>query len=272
MLPSIFDYLDYRTWLRDTFAAQKRVDRTFGYRKVAPALGLKSPGHITWILQGKRNLTHKSAECLCEVFHLGPSELQWLELLVAHNDCHEPLERIRLFRRIANGLHGKRRILAQSQVAYWSHWLNPVVRELAAIAPELTVDPEALGKRVVPAVSRKEAEQALQMLELIGLLEKQGDGTLVRKDKVLSAGEDWNVEAVRLFQSSLLSLAQQALFEIPKEERDISTVTFSVSKKTLAAIRKRASEFRQEVITLARTDHDPECVYHLALQLFPAST
>jgi len=271
MLPSIFDFLDYRTWLRDAFAAQKRTDRTFGYRKIAPALGLKSPGHITWILQGKRNLTSKSAQSLCDVFHMGPSELQWLELLIAHNDCHEPLERLRLFKRIAGGLHGKRRILEQAQAAYWSHWQFPVIRELAAIAPELTLDPDALGKRVWPAISRKEAEQALHTLEHIGLLARQPNGTLARKDKVLSAGDDWTAEAVRSFQASLLVLAQQALAEIPKENRDISTVTFSVSKKTLAAIQKRAREFRQEVIALARTDREPEGVYHLALQLFPAS-
>ncbi len=71
------------------------------------------------------------------------------------------------------------------------------------------------------------------------------------------------------FQREFLQRAHEALDAIPKEERDFSTLTFSLSRNLLPVVRERIAEMRKELVLMANVDPDADCVYHLNVQLFP---
>ena len=56
-MASIFDYTDYRKFLRDRFVETKAKEPTFTYRNLALRAGFKSAGFFTQVLQGKTNLS-----------------------------------------------------------------------------------------------------------------------------------------------------------------------------------------------------------------------
>jgi len=129
----------------------------------------------------------------------------------------------------------------------------------------------AIAQRLHPIVTEAEVSDSLDLLLGLGMIEAASDGRLVRKESILSTGENWTLEAIRSFQGQILELSIQALKTIPREEREISTVTFSVSKERFQRIRTRIQEMRSEILALVRTDPEPDEVYHLAVGLFPAT-
>ena len=58
----VFDYLDYRAFLRDFYADMKRTGRGFAFRSFSRRARLVSPNHLKRVMDGDRNLTHEMAE------------------------------------------------------------------------------------------------------------------------------------------------------------------------------------------------------------------
>ena len=69
----------------------------------------------------------------------------------------------------------------------------------------------------------------------------------------------------------MLELAKHGLEEIPREDRDISSITMSMSRERFEQVRLMMQEFREQLIALARTDPHPQRVYQVGLQVFPLS-
>ena len=66
----IYEYLDYRKYLKDIYADHKEKHSFFSYRYITGQLGLKSTAYFTWILQGKRNLSQSLILKFISIFKL----------------------------------------------------------------------------------------------------------------------------------------------------------------------------------------------------------
>ncbi|HNY32555.1 MAG TPA: TIGR02147 family protein [Fibrobacteria bacterium] len=269
--PDIHDYLEYRSYLKAAFAAEKESGSIAGQRDVATFLGLKSSGHISWILQGKRDLMPRLVPRLAQLLGLDATQTEYLALLVEHNDTDNPDDRRRALAAISRCQANRKARLKPGKVAYLSSWKHATVRELLAMGDFRRQDAARLAAHLVPPCSTEEVDRSLELLEELDLVETAPDGTLRRTETVVTAGADCSQDAVRGFQESILDLSRQALRTIPREARHISTITFSASPERFQKIRSRIQEMRQEILTLIRTDPDPSVVYHLSIQAFPAS-
>lgn len=267
---SIFDYLNYRDFLRDAFAQLKEVDSSYNYRKIASELGMRSIGHITWIIQGKRNLTLRKADRFSQLLGLNKKEDSYLKLLVLYTNSKKHSEKRDLFEKIVTAQRSEKRIVTKEQIEYWSKWYYSAMRELVAIH-RITDDFKEAARLLVPKISPAEAEKALKLLEKLNFIARDEQGYYKRLDKVISMNAEWGTLVVKQHQMDMLDLAKLGLEKIPREERDISSVTMSLSQERFEQVRKMFQDFRQQLITLARTDPDPERVYQVGLQVFPLS-
>ena len=77
--------------------------------------------------------------------------------------------------------------------------------------------------------------------------------------------------AIRKYQKETIELGGAAIDGISKEERDISTVTLSLSRATFDAVRERIKTMRHELLEIARNDQELEAVYQINFQVFPLS-
>src|SRR5262245_66266917 len=80
--PSIYCYLDYRAFLRDWFAAKQAADPRFSKRRFARLAGRSSPGLLTEVMEGKRQLTPPMIDVFARALDLGRSETEFFEALV----------------------------------------------------------------------------------------------------------------------------------------------------------------------------------------------
>ena len=267
---NVFNYLDYRPDLRDAFTSLKQVDPTFTYRSIASKLGFASIGHITWILQGKRTITEKNVAGFSSLLKLNKKEDSYFRLLVLYTNSRRHTEKRELFGKLVAAQKNEQRVVSKEEVEYWDRWYYSAMREVVAIH-KVSDDYKAAAKLLVPRITPAEAQKALMLLEQLNYIERDDQGFYKRVNKVLSVNPEFGTLAVRQHQMDMLDLARQGLETIPKEERDISSVTMSMSMERFEQVRTMIHEFRQQLLTLARTDPNPQRVFQVGLQIFPLS-
>jgi uncharacterized protein (TIGR02147 family) len=74
-----------------------------------------------------------------------------------------------------------------------------------------------------------------------------------------------------VYHHAMLDLAKRALDDLPREERDISSLTLCVAEASLPRLKQRIRDFRRELLQLAEDDPAPERVVQLNFQMFPLS-
>jgi uncharacterized protein (TIGR02147 family) len=161
-------------------------------------------------------------------------------------------------------------VLRRNQYTYFSQWYHPVVRELVT-QQDFRSDYARLARSVNPAITIRQARASVQLLLALGLVQKDGKGRLRQSDTAITTGEQYTSLAVRRFQKTAAGLAAEALERVPKEARDISTLTAGVSAAGFARMREEMARCRRRLAQIASEDNPADRVYQLNMQLFPVS-
>lgn len=157
---SIWDFADYRTYLKQAFAAAKAQGTPVSNRWLARQLGLKSFSFITMMLQGKRNLTRANREKLARLLGLSGEEGDYFAALVEFNQARTADDRDRALRSLSllqrPGLRRMitGRVLALSPAGYVR--LCGLIQELCGKAEAVSVEEQgdtpcySLGVQLFP--------------------------------------------------------------------------------------------------------------------------
>ena len=272
--PSIFDYLDYRKFLVEVLAFLKGENPAFSMRALAGKIQC-NPGFFNRILKGERNIMPAHIVELGKVLKLSKKELRFFELLAAYNHAKRQSERDHNFEQLLQLKKTQVKLIAADQYKLYSHWYYLVVREMLAVVPQYaTLEEYArhIARSLEPQVSYGEIRDAIDHLLHLGVISRAGDGSLLPADKFTASGTQVPQVIVNRFLLEFADLARRSVDGIPKHERRLSTLTFSVSKDGFGKISDRIDEFRQELLSMVAHDPEPlDRVYHLNLQLFPVS-
>lgn len=84
--PDLFNYLDYRHFLRDWLAAAKK-HYGFSYRVFSRRAGLKSPSLYKMVMDGERDLIEGSLHKFLEGLSLSAKEKEYFATLVLYNQA-----------------------------------------------------------------------------------------------------------------------------------------------------------------------------------------
>ena len=122
---------------------------------------------------------------------------------------------------------------------------------------------------LVPTISVAEARTALSTLLDLGLLVKDNDGQVRQPDELVTTGTGPLGLHVVNYHRAMLIRASEAIDRIPREEREISSVTLCVSQSAMSALKARIRDFRRELLQLAELEGEPERVVQINFQLFP---
>lgn len=83
--PDLYDYGDFRGFLRDTYAFRKRRDRGYSYGVFARKGGLGSRGHLREVMEGRKALTPGMVPRYVKALGLPADAAEYFRLLVAFN-------------------------------------------------------------------------------------------------------------------------------------------------------------------------------------------
>ncbi len=86
---NIFKYYSYRIFVDDYIKERKKINPAFGLRSFAKKIGI-SPGQLSQIIKGKKNISKEHAEILTKEFKLKVDEKSFFTLLTSFD--HEESE------------------------------------------------------------------------------------------------------------------------------------------------------------------------------------
>jgi len=265
--PNIFSYFDCAKYLRDYYTARHECEPWFSYKFIQEKTGV-DPGYMVKVFQGKKNLAQKSVDSFVRMLKLSSREAEYFGLLVLFGKAKSDEEIKILFEKMLPYAEFGARKIESGAYEYYTKWYYAAVREVLGYYA-FDGDYQALGKMTVPEIGVREAKRAVALLLKLGFVEKEPDGRYTLTSRFITTGEEWKSIAIRQFQKDTITLAHQALDNVPKEQRDISTVTVSLSEDGFFKAREKLKEFRREMLELARQEESADAAYHLNLQLFP---
>ena len=269
---SVFDYSDYRAFLKDFYEDRKKISRSFSYRWYARQAGFASPVFIKLVMDGKSKLSEKSALALGTGLGLSEQENIYFCTLVRFTQSSSDDERQEHLATLRSlGQKYGRTVLDAQHYDYYSQWSNAALREiLPAVDPD--TPPEVLGSLLLPTQGSREVKRAIALLESLDLITKDPDGRYVQKGRIVSTGSEVESLAIRSYHGTMAELARDAIENVPRTDRDISGLTLGVSAATSDLIRARLRDLRDDIVALVSQDSAPvERVYRLNLQYFPLS-
>lgn len=268
---TVFEYNDYRAFLRDYYNAKKADDRGFSYRAFSRWVGVRAPNHLKRVIDGDRNLGLDTARRYADAIDLRGEQMEYFCELVAFNQAKtSAVKQASYARLIRFRAYRKAHKLEVRHAQYYSHWYIPAVHELVA-RDDFASDPVWVSKVLVPNVSQQEAREALEVLFELELIEEGQRGDVRQVNQLLSTGPETQGVHVGAYHREMIRRAVESIDLVPGNERDISSVTLCVPEDGIAELKKMIATFRKQVIELAAEGQDADRVVQVNLQMFPLS-
>lgn len=267
--PLIFNYLDYRSYLRDMFEHHKRKDKKFSFRYFAHKSGFASPNFIQLVFDGKRNLSLESLSKIAKGFGLKKKEREFFEILVFMNQAKTHDDKNHYYQKLMaikgpSGVHH----LDKASYDYFSRWYYPVIREVIRFKGGALDEPE-IARRLTPPISLSQTAKALEVLTALNLIRKNENGLWEATDTAVTTGPEVESLVIANFHREMLAMAKEAIERFPREKRDISALTLSINETSILELKKRIALFRKELLQFACSEKESNQVVQINFQLFP---
>jgi uncharacterized protein (TIGR02147 family) len=267
---NIFNFMNYRDYLRAFYHDKKAEDKGFSYQVMAENAGFRSKSFIKLVIDGKKNLAPESLMKLKIVLKLNEKSFSYFRDLVAFNQARSMRERNDNLKRLFS--YRKRnpgRLVLHDQYEFYSQWYHNTIRELLPLC-DFKEDYGILGKMVDPPISAREARESVRLLLKLKLIIKKGTA-YVQASPIITSGDEVKSAAVQNFHVQNLALAAASIDGCPGPRRDLSCLVLGLSEEGIERIKKETREFRKKLLEIARKDKNPACVYHYSTQFFPTS-
>jgi len=269
--PSIFEYDNYRLFLQDFYQAKKANKKSFSFRSFAKKAGFNSPSFLKLVMDGKRNLSWESIEKFTQALILNKEEATYYKDLVGFNQAKTVDEKQQFAKKIVySKAFRKLRPLDKAQYQYWSRWYHVVIREMVGLN-SFREDPEWIAQKLCPPVTLEEAESSLKLLLELGFITRNYSGKLVQTETDIFSGDGVVSSSIEQFHREMIQKGSEALDRIKWNQRQISTVTFTLSETGAEKAKKMLEKFRNELIVLSNEEKQATSVYQVNFQLFPVT-
>jgi uncharacterized protein (TIGR02147 family) len=271
--PPVFNYTDYRRYLREYYAWAKAHQRGFSHRAFMAKTGMSGPNYFKRVMEGVHNLTENSIPKFAAALELTETEAGYFKNLVYFNQAETLEDKDKYFGvlmelKSPHSQYQPQYRLEKAQYEYYRDWYNIAIREMLSFFP-YDGNAAEMGKRLAPPVPPKQVKQAIKLLEGLGLIAQGEDGIYRATAKFILTDPDVQSLFIPKFHQAMTRMAGEAITRFPKDERYFSSSTVSLSERTYRDIIELIRGTRKEVLRKVGEDPGPDRVYHLNMQLFP---
>lgn len=264
---SVKDYMEYRDYLRDYFAEMKQHNPCYSLRFIGNRVSV-DPSHLVKIFQRQRHIGNALVENFINSCGLNGSDAEYFENLVRFNKTKNDRDSKIYFEKLLALRGVDARSLDKDQYEYYTKWYYSAILTLLDFHP-FTGDYAILAEKLNPPITATAAKRAVSLLKRLGLIRKTKTGIWELTSNIITTGDHYRSFAVKTFQEETMRLAIEALERHPPEERDISTVTITLSKKNIGTVREVIRQCRETLLQLAAEEDRADRVYQLNFQFFP---
>lgn len=266
-MADLFDFLDYRQYLREAFEERKASNAAFSYRMLGDRIGLH-PSRIHRVLSRESHIAPGQVEAFAKAFGLRGSKARYFDCLVRHAKAKSPSESQLWLAKLAEirGIAG--RGLKRPEHGIFREWYFIPLRCMLHTG-RFKDEWDLLAASLVPPIRPEQARQAVESMERMGLVERDVDGFWHAREAHLAAEGAEPGSALRAWHHSMLRLAGEAVERFPKAMRHHGTLTLSVDAPGAEAVVELLRECRGKVRGISDSCRAPDRILHLGMQLFP---
>lgn len=264
-LPQIFDYMDYRAFLRDRLFALHARNPRYSQRWVAKRAGFQSLHLLSMILTGARSLAKDKVKPLALALRLDDRESEYFHLIHALSEAKNYEEQVAIQKEIQiafrNGLFS---FFGEDAVKAISTWYLGAIAQLTTLS-DFQENPAWIARRL--GISENEASDGLSFLLKHHFLKRENE-KLVRSQPSLHNFGKMPPMTVAAYHFQIFEKAYQSISR-KKEERFITSLTVSVSEERIEEfkekIRRFCREFDMDIESATEPRND---VWQLAMAFF----
>jgi uncharacterized protein (TIGR02147 family) len=93
-IPNIYQYSDYRAFLRGYFSQKKAASKAFSHQNFARKAQIKSSGFMLHVMKNERNLTKPVLLKVARAIGLNPAETEYFEYLVSFDQAKTQADKV----------------------------------------------------------------------------------------------------------------------------------------------------------------------------------
>jgi uncharacterized protein (TIGR02147 family) len=265
----IFEYIDYRQYLKDYYTEAKKEKKYFSYRFFALRAGVSAPILLKMVIDGKRNLSRTTIDKFIKGVGIREKEAVFFRNLVLFNQAKSALEKQEYYRVLKSMTDQvPQHLMEDDHFDYYDKWYYSALRE-GICQYDYKDDWEAVARSVHPEISPEDAQKAVEWLLFHGLIKKLKDGRYEQTHKAITTRSEVKSMVVRNFNRVMIRLAERSLDDVPVHERYASGITVGCTKEAYDMIVAEMEGFRDRVIKIVDSLDASDGVYQLNMQMFP---
>lgn len=266
-MASLWTSVDYRSFLREWLEIERARRPAVSLRWMAQRLAMDA-SLLSKILAQERHLSHSRVQPVCDLLGIEGAEAEYFRLCVHYAKAKGHSEAQACFARMAELRRVSPVPLDDVQVAYWESWIHVALRSLLSCG-RFGDDWDRLGAMLRPRQSARKVREAVLLLERIGLAFRDETGIWQVRDAFLRDGSPAQAPMVRHFHRQSLLLSLESIESIPKDLRDLSSLTVSIPPEGYPRLAEMIREFRSRVLATVAGMDAPDRVYQMSIQLIP---
>ena len=270
MTPDIYQFDDFRDFLKACFEAKVSAQGRYSQRQFARDAGFTNPGYYNDVLKGFKPLSENAVEKMARVFGLKPNETEFLKLLTAYGQSRTAERKNQIYKQILSR-RNRSRFTRLNPVLnrYYQDYRYGLVRGAIEIL-DFHGNYEALAAFLDPPIPVATVKALVRDLCEWGLVEQRAGGRYHTTQSIVEPPANL-IGMSRAMNSEWLGLAREGLNRLPREKRHVSTMILNISEKLHAELTEMIEKFREEVFRKVEEDTEPDRIQQFTMAYVPRS-
>jgi uncharacterized protein (TIGR02147 family) len=257
--PTISEYTNPASFIRDMIQFRKKTEAGFSVYKVTKTLRRISPALVSLVIQEKRKLTLDRVDEFARLLDLNTTEKFFFRNWVGGMEGKDFLE--------SSSAGPRSRKVASTSIL--NDWINVYVKDLFLI-PAVQKDPSLAEMQLLSVATPRRVKKAIEFLLREGHLRRTLEGHIVIDTTLSVADPGVPSRRIRQFHKGALNLAKLALDLYSTNERLANTLILALDEKRHEELRQLFKEFAERLQDFA-SQETPQAgrLYQILLNLSP---
>ena len=268
---SIYNYTDYRVFLKDHFDLKKRNNPRFTFSVWAGQIGVANRAVLSNIVNGKRNPGPSVSAKISDYFSFSEQQKVYFQDLIALKKVEKrPELALAIMQKLKKNSPNKSiKFVDEAVYNTISSWHYITIREMILL-PHFQEDEAWIQDKLAYKVSLYEIKKCLSdLLELDLVKRNESTGKLETTTTVLQSTTDIPIEGLKKYHSSMIEFAKDSIRNVDLDKRDITARTMNIPEASLPQLKEYIKEFRSKCEDLFAQNTSDSKTYQLNVQLFP---
>lgn len=268
--PNILHFAEYRNFLRERYRYLRLNDRKFSHRFINQKLGVKSSGWFGDVLAGRQRLKPVQVKNIATVFKINTEEQKCLRALVEMEAASNPEDLAIAYEKWLEAKGIRKETVSKDRFKFYDKWYYGVMRELLALHPRMR-NPDILAKAIDPQITSKQAQQAVLLLERLGLISATDSESQRMPLPALVKDSTIRTRHWKAMMTAMMKLGLRALDRYDRDQRDFSGLTLTFSSEGLKKAGEEIAALRKRLLYLSEKDKASDRVYNCLFQIYPVT-